>query len=86
MLLGVDDKKKKNRKKSKRRCGSSDEEMISDDEDGPIIPVKRLEEKNINLENLMKKNFIKMKYMMDCGFNLLVYGVGSKLDLMNMFV
>ena len=26
-----------------------------------------------------------MKYMMDCGFNLLVYGVGSRYKLLNMF-
>ena len=28
----------------------------------------------------------KMKYMLDCGFNLLVYGVGSKVDILNYFV
>jgi hypothetical protein len=60
--------------------------MCDDDDSGPIIPIKRHAEKMKHLENLVKSNFVKMKYMMDCGFNLLVYGVGSKLDLLNLFV
>ena len=27
-----------------------------------------------------------MKYMLDCGFNLLIFGVGSKVDILNYFV
>ena len=27
-----------------------------------------------------------MKYMLDIGFNLLIYGVGSKRDITNLFV
>ena len=34
----------------------------------------------------MDKYFDKMKYMLDCGFNLLVYGVGSRYALLNKFV
>lgn len=30
--------------------------------------------------------FNRLKYMLDCGFNLMLYGVGSKLDLVNLFV
>ena len=34
---------------------------------------------------LIKEDFDKMKYMLDCGFNLLVYGYGSKRELINFF-
>ena len=29
--------------------------------------------------------FQKMKFMLDCGFNLLVFGIGSKYDILNLF-
>ena len=31
-------------------------------------------------------NFSHMKYYLDCGFSLLIYGVGSKRELINTFV
>jgi hypothetical protein len=33
----------------------------------------------------MRHTFDKMKYMLDCGFNLMVYGVGSRYKLLNLF-
>ena len=33
-----------------------------------------------------KSTFDKMKYMLDCGFNLMVYGVGSRYKLLNLFI
>lgn len=61
----------------------------SQDTKETLLSVRYLREKNNHIGNLLsKKNglFNKMKFMLDCGFNLLVYGVGSKLDLMNLFV
>ena len=43
-------------------------------------------EKSQNCILLKKENFAKMKYMLDIGFNLLIYGVGSKRDITNLFV
>lgn len=48
--------------------------------------IKHNDLKNKNIVNLVKNNFEKMKYMLDCGFNLLIYGVGSKIDIINLFV
>lgn len=42
--------------------------------------------KNENCKELKKENFAKMKYMLDIGFNLLIYGVGSKRDITNLFI
>jgi hypothetical protein len=53
------------------------------DKDDTIIKHKPL--KNLQIENVMRQTFSKMKYMMDCGFNLMVYGVGSRYKLLNLF-
>ena len=48
--------------------------------------IKHRGEKNNQIQGLMDKYFDKMKYMLDCGFNLLVFGVGSRYALLNCFV
>lgn len=47
--------------------------------------VKHSEEKNFFNQSQFRIKFEKMKYMLDCGFNLLVYGCGSKADVLNLF-
>ena len=53
------------------------------DKDDTIMKHKSL--KNRHVEAVMRQTFDKMKYMLDCGFNLLVYGVGSRYKLLNLF-
>lgn len=55
-------------------------------EDAEKTLIKHKDEKNQNIINLVKHNFEKMKFMLDCDFNLLIYGVGSKIDILNLFV
>jgi hypothetical protein len=49
--------------------------------------IKHKIKKEVRIECILKEKalFNKMKYMLDCGFNLLVYGVGSKYDMLNLF-
>jgi hypothetical protein len=77
-----------------------DEEMLGED-DGENVVIKNTEQINKRIEQFIGKvsnpnekdpvikanNMLlkKMKYMLDCGFNLLVYGVGSKMDVLNFF-
>ena len=49
------------------------------------VYIKNLDLKKKNLEKLTKTNFSKMKFLLDCGFNLLMYGIGSKIDFINLF-
>ena len=56
-------------------CGDADNNLI-----------KHKDQKNLNIINIVKQNFEKMKFMLDCDFNLLIYGVGSKIDILNLFV
>lgn len=61
----------------------------SQDTKETLLSVRNMTQKNNYISNLLHKKvglFNKMKFMLDCGFNLLVYGVGSKLDLINLFV
>ena len=53
--------------------------------DSKIAYIKNIDLKKKNLERLVKNNFNKMKFRLDCGFNLLIYGVGSKYDFINLF-
>eukprot|EP00347_Sterkiella_histriomuscorum_P014737 403359737 len=59
--------------------------------------LQRMEENDLTRKHLSQKrkhyaqvsssaNFTQMKYYLECGFNLLVYGVGSKRNLVNQFV
>lgn len=48
--------------------------------------IKNQNLKNLNIKYIFKEQFPKLKYMLDCGFNLMIYGMGSKFDLMNLFV
>jgi hypothetical protein len=43
-------------------------------------------EKEENRILLRKQNFPLMRYYLNCGFNLLIYGIGSKRDFINLFV
>ena len=53
--------------------------------DGGHFITKYVEQKKgFNTKNF-KEKCEKMKYMLDCGFNLLVYGYGSKADSLNLF-
>lgn len=56
-----------------------------DKEDKNDTFMKHKEHKNQYIEDQMATKFEKMKYMMDCGFNLLVYGVGSRYQVLNLF-
>lgn len=47
---------------------------------------KHQTEKEILFEEIKNNHFGQMKYFLDCGFNLLVFGSGSKRSLMNVFV
>lgn len=63
------------------------EDMDMEMEDGEKADEVRYgNEKNFNCILLKRENFAKMKYMLDIGFNLLIYGVGSKHDITNLFV
>lgn len=46
---------------------------------------KHAKEKSVRMENLKSTMFPKMRYYLDCGFNLLVYGVGSKRGFLKEF-
>jgi len=59
--------------------------MMVDDGEEALIKNKELKEKRIEHMLKTKDLFNKMKYMLDCGFNLLVHGVGSKYDMLNLF-
>lgn len=91
----------KNRKRSvkKGRAGSeSDEEMEIMDNDFSLdsqASIKHYKKKNdrltlmlcppVEMEIKQQPLFQKMRFMLDCGFNLLVFGVGSKYDILNLF-
>jgi len=34
----------------------------------------------------LKQQFAKMKFYQDCGFNVMVFGVGSKREILNAYV
>ena len=57
-------------------------EDISDDG----AEMKHLENKQNQLIKLCDKLHLKMKFFQDCGFNLLIFGVGSKRDFLNIFL
>jgi hypothetical protein len=42
-------------------------------------------EKDFILERLPQTMFTSMRHYMNCGFNLLIYGVGSKRKFLNLF-
>lgn len=44
---------------------------------------KHVQEKEELLDRIRVEDFPKMRYYLDNGFNLLVYGVGSKFKAMN---
>lgn len=71
-----------------------DQNMLEEDEecmygDNNVLDcnayIKQINQKNAVAKAFIKERFPKMKYMLDCGFNLLVYGVGSKVDILNLF-
>lgn len=48
---------------------------------------KHLQKKNIHLSKLKSpEQFQEMKYFLDCGFNILIYGIGSKRTYINSFI
>lgn len=49
------------------------------------FPVKHEAEKEKLFSYIRDNCFYKLKYYLDCGFNLLVYGVGSKRKILNLF-
>jgi uncharacterized membrane protein len=51
-----------------------------------IDPPRKHEDEKRNLTGYIKlEQMPTMKYYLDCGFNLLVYGVGSKRNILNYF-
>ena len=54
-----------------------------DDDDGIL---KNEYHKNMVMKRLVNEMYPKMKYLLDSGFNLCLYGVGSKIDFLNFFV
>jgi len=93
----VADKKKaqQNKKKAKSRKAYDSDGLSNDEfeaEDAEMMAdfdtiIKHKNKKEARIERIIKDKtlFNKMKYMLDCGFNLLVYGVGSKFDMLNLF-
>ena len=62
-------------------------EMLYDDltdDDGESF--KHAHEKQIKSHNLKEDLFPKLKFYIDCGLNVCLYGVGSKRDLLNSFL
>ena len=57
-------------------------EDISDDG----ADIKHQDQKVRNLEKQIKVWHPKMKFYQECGLNLLVYGVGSKRDFLNIYL
>lgn len=49
------------------------------------VHVKHQFLKNKNIELLIKTKYGEMKYMLDCGFNILLYGIGTKFEFLNLF-
>jgi len=51
----------------------------------PSAIIKNVDLKTTSIHSLIKAKNRKMKYLLDCGFNVLLYGVGSKTDFINFF-
>lgn len=67
---------------------SGEEDVDMDAElsnDGLSANTKHTEHKNAFNRNSIRIKFEKMRYMLDCGFNLMVYGYGSKADILHLF-
>ncbi|CDW82556.1 origin recognition complex subunit 2 [Stylonychia lemnae] len=63
----------------------NDEDAVREQED--TSTKKHLQQKQAILSQLFsQKNFQSWKYFLDCGFNLLIYGIGSKRKLINNFI
>jgi len=48
--------------------------------------VKHVDEKQKLQESLKQNLFPKMKFYQDCGFNIMVHGVGSKREILNAYL
>lgn len=62
-----------------------DEQMISGGED-EIVSTRHEEEKKTLTHYILTYQFPRMKYFLDCGLNLCIYGVGSKRTILNLFM
>ena len=69
----------------KRQNGDEFDQEMSDEEK-QFEDQRHKENKNVNCVQIKKQHFAKMKYMLDIGFNLLIFGVGSKYDITNLFI
>ena len=69
--------------------GAGEEDGLEEEEDDVKgfmnTHVKNLEVKSRHVQRLTKQFYGKMKFVLDCGFNLLLFGVGSKIDFINLF-
>lgn len=50
-----------------------------------VFDKHRKEKEELN-DKIKDKFFVKMKYFLDCGFNLLIFGIGSKWNIINTFM
>lgn len=94
-------KNAKNNKNASRKAYLTDNDIEMDDEefedrsedadfegnhaDFDGVTIKNLPQKATHIFKLKRKKFDKMKFRLDCGFSLLVYGIGSKIDFINLF-
>lgn len=65
--------------------GEGDVDMADDDDDSGPFP-KNVQAKNTLMRKLVGELHPKMKYLLDCSFNICLYGVGSKVDFLNYYV
>ena len=84
-------RKKKVAKKNKEDCLSAGEldENESDenfDPDEKMTKHFKIHDSNEFLDKQADKLYEKMKFYLDCDFNLFVYGVGTKKNFLNSFV
>ena len=47
---------------------------------------KNVQAKKLRIDDIKKELFQKMKFYQDCGLNILVYGVGSKRHILNLYL
>ena len=64
-------------------CEDEDPEDMLDQ---PDVFIKNLQKKIDLLHKIPNEKYTKMRYMIDCGFNLLIYGIGSKFNILNHFM
>jgi len=60
--------------------------MLYDDQQDDMLIEKHEQEKDSYIAGLKLEMFEKMKFYLDCDFNILLFGVGTKRGVVNTFV